>query len=153
MLRLRLRSTLRIRLISLDYSLTLWFLCSLRSSLVCVCVCVWSWLCNNATTGEPLKGLYLKGLLSKHRSIACPLPLALASDLPCGVCTCKWDLQLPSPVRLWTDFLRPRAWRVTTALGSPFSCRTALGNPFLCRKVCFAQKTRNTQRTVRPQAS
>ena len=40
--------------------------------------------------GEALKGLYLKGLLSKHRSIACPLPLALASDLPCGVCTCKW---------------------------------------------------------------
>ena len=90
--------------------------------------------------GETLKGLYLKGLLSKHRSIACPLPLALASDLPCGVCTCKWDLQLPSPVRLWADFPRPRGWRVTTALGNPFPCRTALGNPFPYRKVCFAQK-------------
>ena len=89
---------------------------------------------------ETLKGLYLKGLLSKHRSIACPLPLALASDLPCGVCTCKWDLQLPSPVRLWTDFPRPRGWRVTTALGNPFPCGTALGNLFPCRKVCFAQK-------------
>ena len=89
--------------------------------------------------GETLKGLYLKGLLSKHRSIACPLPLALASDLPGGVCTCKWDLQVPSPVRLWTDFPRPRGWRVTTALGNPFPCRTALGNPFPC-KVCFAQK-------------
>ena len=87
-----------------------------------------------------LKGLYLKGLLSKHRSIACPLPLALASDLPCGVCTCKWDLQLPSPVQLWTDFPRPRGWRVTTALGNPFPCATALGNPVPCRKVCFAQK-------------
>ena len=53
--------------------------------------------CNYA---ETQKGPNLKGLLSKHRSIACPLPLALASDLPCGVCTCKWDLQLPSPVRL-----------------------------------------------------
>ena len=79
-------------------------------------------------------------LLSKHRSIACPVPLALASDLPCSVCTCKWDLQLLSPGWLWTDFPRPRGWRVTTALGNPFSCGTALGNPFPCRKVCFAQK-------------
>ena len=91
-------------------------------------------------TGEALKGLYLKVLLSKHRSIACPVPLALASDLPCGVCTCKWDLQLLSPDWLWTDFPRPRGWRVTTALGNPFPCGTALGNPFPCRKVCFAQK-------------
>ena len=90
--------------------------------------------------GEALKGLFLKGFLSKHRSIACPLPLALASDLPCGVCTCKWDLQLLSPGLLWTDFPRRRGWRVTTALGNPFSCRTALGNPFPCRNVCFAQK-------------
>ena len=90
--------------------------------------------------GEALKGLYLKVLLSKHRSIACPLPLALASDLPCGVCTCKWDLQLLSPGWLWTDFPRPRGWRVTTALGNPFPCGTALGNPFPCRKVCFSQK-------------
>ena len=80
--------------------------------------------------GEALKGLYLQVLLSKHRSIACPLPLALASDLPCGVCTCKWDLQLLSPGWLWTDFPRPRGWRVTTALG----------NPFPCGKVCFWQK-------------
>ena len=79
-------------------------------------------------------------LLSKHRSIACPLPLALASDLPCGVCSCKWDLQLLSTGWLWTDFPRPRGWRVTTALGNPFPCGTALGNPFPCRKVCFAQK-------------
>ena len=90
--------------------------------------------------GEALKGLYLKVLLSKHRSIACPLPLALASDLPCGVCTCKWDWQLLSPGWLWTDFPRPRGWRVTTALGHPFPCGTALGNPFPCRKVCFSQK-------------
>ena len=90
--------------------------------------------------GEALKGLYLKVLLSKHRSIACPLPLALASDLPCGICTCKWDLQLLSPGWLWTDFPRPRGGRVTTALGNPFPCGTALGNPFPCRKVCFSQK-------------
>ena len=96
--------------------------------------------CALEMSGETLKGLYLKGLLSKHRSIACPLPLALASDLSCGVCTCKWDLQLPSPVRLWSDFPRPRGWRVTTALGNPFPCRTALGNPFPCREVCFAQE-------------
>ena len=37
------------------------------------------------TFGEALKGLYLKGLLSKYRSIACPVPLALASDLSCLV--------------------------------------------------------------------
>ena len=84
--------------------------------------------------GEALKGLDLKVLLLKHRSIACPLPLALASDLPCGVCTCKWDLQLLSPGWLWTDFPRPRGWRVTTALGNPFPCGTALGNPLPCRK-------------------
>ena len=88
------------------------------------------WMLQPQSLEEALKGLYLKGLLSKHRSIACPLPLALASDLPCGVCTCKWDLQLPSPVRLWAEFSRLRRWRVTTALG----------NPFPCRKVCFAQK-------------
>ena len=93
-----------------------------------------------ALNGEALKGLHLKGLLSKHRSIACPLPLALASDLPCGVCTCEWDLQLLSPRWLWTDFPRPRGWRVTTALGNPFPCGTALGNPFPCRRVCLAQK-------------
>ena len=113
----------------------LFSLCSCRNS----SVIFWGFL-GGKFCGETLKGLYLKGLLSKHRSIACPLPLALASDLPCGVCTCKWDLQLPSPVWLWTDFPRPRGWRVTTALGNPFPCRTALGNPFPCRKVCFAQE-------------
>ena len=90
--------------------------------------------------GEALKGLYFKVLLSKQRSIACPVPLALASDLPCGVCTCKWDLQMLSPGWLWTDFPRPRGWRVTTALGNPFPCGTALGNPSPCREICFAQK-------------
>ena len=90
--------------------------------------------------GEALKGLYLKVLLSKHRSIACPLPLALASDLPCGVCTCKWDLQLPSPGWLWPDFPRPRGWRVTTALGNPFCCGTALGNPLPAEKSALRKK-------------
>ena len=92
-------------------------------------------------SGETLKGLYLKGFPSKHRSIACPprhsrlqVTCLVASALANGICKCR------RPVRLWTDFPRPRGWRVTTALGNQFPCRTALGNPFPCRKVCFAQK-------------
>ena len=95
----------------------------------------------SGTHGEALKGLYFKGLLSKntgrsiaqchsHLQVACLVASALAN----GICKCR------RPVRLWTDFSRPRGWRVTTALGNPFPCRTALGNPFPCRKVCFAQE-------------
>ena len=71
---------------------------------------------------ESSKGTSFKRLLSKHRSIACPLPLALASDLPCGICT------------RWTDFSRPSGWRVTTALGNLFLCRKSAlrNNPLWC---------------------
>ena len=90
---------------------------------------------------EALKGLYVKVLLSKHRSIACPLPLALASDLPCGVCTCKWDLQLLSPGWLWTDFPRPRGWRVTTALDNSFPCENHTGQSIVLQKSLLFAKS------------
>ena len=64
--------------------------------------------------------------------------------LPTSTRTCKWPalwrLHLQMGFATTEPWLRPRRWRVTTALGNPFPCKTALGNPFPCRKVCFAQK-------------
>ena len=66
---------------------------------------------------ECTEELYLKGLPSKHESVACPLPLDLTSDLPCGICSCKWE---NFPAEPW----------LALESGLTFQGRVTLGNPF-----------------------